>query len=110
ARWIAENPGAGAWLDRLGFFDVFASPWFSAVYLLLFASLVGCIVPRIAAHARALRAAPPRAPRRFERFAVRDEVVTTASADDVLAAARAALAGPVLRLPRFRVVEGVEDS
>ncbi|NLE72691.1 MAG: cytochrome c biogenesis protein ResB [Actinomycetales bacterium] len=110
ARWIAENPGAGAWLDRLGFFDVFASPWFSAVYLLLFASLVGCIVPRIAAHARALRAAPPRAPRRFERFAVRDEVVTTASADDVLAAARAALAGPVRRLPRFRVVEGVEDS
>lgn len=110
ARYLAEHPGLGTWLDRLGFFDVFASVWFSAVYLLLFASLVGCIVPRVAVYLRAVRAAPPRVPRRFERFAVRDEVTTTASADDALAAARAALAGPVARLPRFRVAAGVEAS
>ena len=42
----AENPGTGPWLDRLGLFDVYASPWFAAIYLLLFVSLVGCVVPR----------------------------------------------------------------
>ena len=33
-RYLRDNPGAGPWLDRLGFFDVYASVWFSAVYLL----------------------------------------------------------------------------
>lgn len=104
ARYLEENPDLGPWLDRLGLFDVFASVWFSAVYLLLFASLIGCIVPRVAVHVRAARSRPPRAPRRFERFAVRDEVVVAAPAEDVLVAARAALVGSVPRLPRFRVV------
>ena len=49
-------------LDRLSLFDVFAAPWFAAVYLLLFVSLVGCVVPRTRLHARALRAPPPRVP------------------------------------------------
>ncbi len=108
ARYLEENPDLGRWLDRLGLFDVFASVWFSAVYLLLFASLIGCIVPRVAVHVRAARSRPPRAPRRFERFAVRDEVVVEASVEDALAAARGALAGPVPRLPRFRVVGATE--
>lgn len=108
ARYLEENPDLGAWLDRLGLFDVFASVWFSSVYLLLFVSLIGCILPRIAVHVRAARARPPRAPRRFERFAVRDEVVVAAPVEDVLEAARAALVGPVPRLPRFRVVGATE--
>jgi len=33
-------------LDSLGLFSTFSTPWFSAIYLLLFVSLVGCIVPR----------------------------------------------------------------
>src|SRR5665647_1257159 len=78
ATYLADNPGLGAWLDRLGLFDVYASVWFSAVYLLLFVSLIGCIVPRIAMHGRALRARPPRAPRRFDRFGVRDQAVVDA--------------------------------
>jgi len=108
ARYLADNPSMGPLLDRLGMFDVYASAWFSAVYLLLFVSLIGCIVPRIGLHVRALRARPPRVPRRFERFAVRDEVVTTASVDDAVAAAREALAGGFPR--RFRVADGVEDG
>ena len=44
--YLRDNPGSGEWLDRLGLFDVYASPWFAAVYLLLFVSLLGCIVPR----------------------------------------------------------------
>lgn len=33
-------------------FNVYTSPWFSAVYLLLFISLIGCIVPRVTLYAR----------------------------------------------------------
>src|ERR1700712_2538640 len=48
----------GAWgrfLDRIGAFDVFGSIWFSAVYLLLFASLIGCLIPPVTVYSRALR-------------------------------------------------------
>lgn len=110
AQYLADNPGLGGWLDRLGMFDVYASVWFSAVYLLLFVSLIGCIVPRLWLHLRAVRARPPRAPRRFERFEVHDELTTHAAPEAVLAAARSVLAGPVRVLPRFRVVGAVEPS
>src|SRR5690606_9942770 len=49
-------------------FDVYSSPWFSAIYLLLFISLIGCVLPRIAHHWRALRSAPPRTPARLQRM------------------------------------------
>jgi cytochrome c biogenesis protein len=57
--YLARHPGAGRWLDRLWMFDVYASPWFSAVYLLLFVSLVGCLVPRLRQHVGNLLARPP---------------------------------------------------
>ncbi len=50
-------------------FDVYTSVWFSAIYLLLFVSLVGCVLPRIMHHWRALRSAPPRTPVRLKRMA-----------------------------------------
>ncbi len=106
ATWIADNPGLGSTLDRLGFFDVYASVWFSAVYLLLFISLAGCILPRVIAHTRAWKAAPPRAPRRFDRFEVHHSWTTPASADHVVDAAHATLrAGR-----RFRVVDGADGT
>ncbi len=106
ARYLSDNPDWGPVLDRLGFFDVYGSVWFSAVYLLLFVSLVGCILPRVAAHARAWRARPPRAPRRFDRFDVHAELSTAAGTDEVLAAAQRALrAGR-----RFRVEVGEQDG
>ena len=67
--YIASHGAWGRFLDRIGAFDVFGSVWFSAVYLLLFASLVGCLVPRIAVYARALRARPLKAPRHLDRLA-----------------------------------------
>lgn len=76
ARFIADNPTAGRLLDAAGMFDVYSSPWFAAVYTLLFVSLIGCIVPRIREHARALRSGPPRVPRSFQRFDVRTEFTT----------------------------------
>ena len=103
ARFLRSNPVGGRWLDRLGFFDVYGSVWFSAVYLLLFVSLVGCILPRLWVHLTAFGARPPRAPRRFERFEVHAELVADASPDEVIAAATRALRGGTARLRGFRV-------
>ena len=63
-----RNPQLSVWLDRLGMFDVYSSPWFGAIYLLLFTSLVGCVLPRLREHAGALRRPPPAAPRHFVRL------------------------------------------
>jgi len=89
--YLADHRSTGPWLDRLGAFDVYASPWFSAVYLLLFVSLVGCIVPRSRLHWRALRARPPAAPRRLERMPAYASATVDAEPEAVLAAARTAL-------------------
>jgi cytochrome c biogenesis protein len=98
ADYIAQHPTAGPWLDRLGFFEVYASPWFSAVYLLLFVSLVGCVLPRSAAHWRALRAAPPRAPKALQRLGAHASREVAGAPSEALVEAREAL-----RAKRFRV-------
>jgi cytochrome c biogenesis protein len=66
--FLEGNPGIGPWLDRLSLFDVYGSPWFSAIYLLLFISLIGCVLPRSLEHARAIGARPPRTPRNLSRL------------------------------------------
>ncbi|WP_343071904.1 cytochrome c biogenesis protein ResB [Brevibacterium renqingii] len=64
-----ENNGAwGRFLDAIQMFDVYSSVWFSAIYLLLMVSLVGCIIPRTKQHWKAMRSAPPKAPRRLRRM------------------------------------------
>ena len=88
-----DHPDLAPVLDALWLFDVFASPWFSAVYLLLFVSLVGCLVPRIRLHARALRTRPPALPRTLARLPVSQRWETAADPDEVLAAARRVLRG-----------------
>ena len=99
ARYHADQPELAAWLDRLGLFDVYSAPWFAAIYLLLFVSLIGCILPRTRTHLAALRAAPSRVPRRLTRFPVHATHTTTASAEEVTGAVRAALGR------RFRVAQ-----
>lgn len=66
--YIEANPTSGPWLDRFQLFDVFSSYWFSAIYLLLFISLIGCVLPRAVQHYRAWRAKPPRTPKRLTRL------------------------------------------
>ncbi|GAA2107420.1 cytochrome c biogenesis protein ResB [Microlunatus panaciterrae] len=68
--FITQHPTLGPLYDKVGLFNVFTSPWFSAIYLLLFVSLVGCIIPRVRVYARALRAAPPPTPRNLSRLPV----------------------------------------
>lgn len=46
ARWREDHETWAPILERLGFFSVYDSVWFAAIYLLLMVSLVGCIVPR----------------------------------------------------------------
>ena len=103
--YLANHPHLGPWLDRLSLFDVFAAPWFAAIYLLLFISLVGCLVPRIRLHARALRKAPPATPRHLDRIAVNDKWTSELGADDVVATATAAL-----RQRRWRTQVRTEPS
>ncbi|WP_407441228.1 cytochrome c biogenesis protein ResB [Rhodococcus sp. (in: high G+C Gram-positive bacteria)] len=66
--YISARPTLGPLMDRLELFDVFGSFWFTAIYVLLFVSLVGCILPRCVAHYRALRTPPVPAPRNFARL------------------------------------------
>ena len=99
--WIEGNPTWGPVLDRLGFFDVYAAPWFAAVYLLLFVSVSGCVLPRTRLHWRALRSAPPDAPRRLDRMPEHRTWTTDVAPQDVLDRASEDLAGR-----RWRVARG----
>src|ERR1044072_666566 len=67
-QYIVEHPTIGPWLDRLQAFEVFSSFWFTAIYVLLFISLVGCLTPRLIEHPRSLRATPVGAPRNLSRL------------------------------------------
>mgnify|MGYP001791487113 CR=1 FL=1 len=93
ADYLAHHRSTGPWLDRLGFFDVYSSPWFAAIYLLLFVSLVGCVVPRSRIHWRAMRAQPPRAPVRLERLPEHGQIEVDGAPEDVLQIARDVLRG-----------------
>ena len=98
SRWQDQHPTLTKVYDRLGLFSVYDSPWFSAIYLLLMISLVGCILPRTMVYWRALRAAPPAAPGRLSRLPAHASYVTDEGADQVLARARTQL-----RARRFRL-------
>ncbi|MFF3615972.1 cytochrome c biogenesis protein ResB [Streptomyces sp. NPDC002580] len=58
----------GPLYDRLGLFHVYGSVWFSSIYILLFVSLIGCIVPRTWQFVGQLRGRPPGAPKRLSRL------------------------------------------
>jgi cytochrome c biogenesis protein len=88
--FVDDHSFWGPTLDTLGLLDVFGSAWFTAIYLLLFASLIGCIVPRTAAHYRALRTPVSSAPRSLARYSVQ-ETMQVASAQAAIDTARSTL-------------------
>jgi cytochrome c biogenesis protein len=98
AQFAAQHPHLAPWYDRFSLFSVYSSPWFAATYLLLFVSLVGCVLPRSRAHLRASLARPPRAPRNLARLPVHETTTSSKAPDEVLAEART-----LLRAQRFRV-------
>ncbi len=85
--YIANHPALAPWLDRLSMFDVFAAPWFAAIYLLLCISLAGCIIPRTFDQLRALRRKPPAAPARLDRMQGLQQLTVGAEPDAVAEAA-----------------------
>jgi len=82
-QYIADHPTLAPWLDRLQLFDVFSSFWFTAIYVLLFVSLVGCLTPRTVEHLRSLRAVPVPAPRNLGRLPKHAEAVVTGTPEQV---------------------------
>jgi cytochrome c biogenesis protein len=96
-----DNPDTFELLDKLGVFSTFSSPWFSAIYLLLFISLVGCILPRTKHHLDALRARPPKTPARLARLVGFTEQTVTADVETAVEEARAVLRGAGYRVERY---------
>jgi cytochrome c biogenesis protein len=92
-------------LNAVDLFNVFESPWFGAIYGLLFISLIGCIVPRSWAHFKATRTPPPAAPRNLKRLPVHASFTTDASAEEVLDVAFKRLRGK-----RYKAVRGADRN
>jgi cytochrome c biogenesis protein len=80
-QYFQNNPDLAPILDGLQLFDVYTSVWFSAIYILLFISLIGCVIPRTRHHWKALRARPPRTPARLSRLDDHREQVVELAAD-----------------------------
>ncbi|MGX7680519.1 cytochrome c biogenesis protein ResB [Jatrophihabitans sp. DSM 45814] len=96
--YLQTHGSWGRFLDRIGAFDVFGSVWFSAIYLLLFASLIGCLIPRINVYTKALARQPLKAPLHLSRLPESGVLHTALSAGDA-----AAVITRQLR-PRWRTV------
>ncbi|MDK7743014.1 cytochrome c biogenesis protein ResB [Helcobacillus massiliensis] len=79
-QYLQEHGKTAEILDKLGMFDVFGSVWFSAIYLLLFVSLIGCVIPRLQVYLRQVVAKPPVTPRRLTRFTGYTDVTLDPSA------------------------------
>ncbi|MFF9197464.1 cytochrome c biogenesis protein ResB [Streptomyces sp. NPDC014779] len=83
--------------EKLQLFDVYSSVWFSAIYILLFVSLIGCILPRTWQFVGQLRGRPPAAPKRLTRLPAHTTWRTEAAPEEVREAALG-----ILRGHRFR--------
>ena len=91
--YIAAHGWWGTLLDRLQFYDVYASVWFSAIYLLLMISLIGCLTPRSFEYVKAMRAKPVLTPRNLERMPHYRLGKTSRAPQDAIADVRRQLSG-----------------
>jgi cytochrome c biogenesis protein len=102
-QYFTDNPVLAPALDAVGAFDVFAAPWFAAIYLLLMVSLIGCVLPRTWDDAKQLRAEPVAVPRNLARLPHHDAGALDADLDAATAAVRSQLRG-------WRIAERTEPS
>jgi cytochrome c biogenesis protein len=100
--WKDQHTTLAPLYDKLGLFNVYGSPWFAAIYILLTLSLVGCILPRAWKYARGLRAQPPAAPRNLTRLPAHASYTTAQPVEEVLAQARTVLGKRGVRGYRLR--------
>lgn len=75
--YFENDPNTAAWMDRLYLFDVYGAPWFSAIYVLLFISLIGCVIPRSWHYAREIFAKPAPVPSSLTQFESHQESSAT---------------------------------
>ncbi len=101
AQYYTSHPLLARTLGRLSLFNVFGAPWFAAIYLLLFASLVGCVLPRTLRLAGSARQPPPKAPRNLSKLPFAVSYTTALAPEAALQAAARVLSGK-----RFRVRTG----
>ncbi|MFZ3472087.1 cytochrome c biogenesis protein ResB [Streptomyces sp. 4.24] len=101
AAWKKEHASWVTLAEKLQLFDVYSSVWFSAIYLLLFISLIGCILPRTWQFVGQLTGRPPAAPRRLDRMPAYTTWRTDTSPDEVLSRGR-----DLLGRRRFRTEAG----
>lgn len=105
-----NNPESFAVLDTLQVFDTYTSVWFSAIYLLLFVSLIGCIIPRTRHHWRALRSRPPATPARLSRLVgYTERVDAQGTVETALESAHALLRRQRYRVERYTDSRGVQS-
>ena len=97
SQYFKDSPESARWMDRFYLFDVYGSPWFSAIYILLFISLIGCVLPRTFEHFRAARALPPATPKNLSRMEHHSSWTTNGNELDI---ARA-----WFKSNRFRILE-----
>jgi cytochrome c biogenesis protein len=106
-QYIRDNPKLSDVLDFLQVFDTYSSIWFSSIYLLLFVSLIGCIIPRTKHHLQSLRTKPPQTPARLDRLAgytsTVAEPLTETSAEQGIESARRLLKKAGYRTRLFTV-------
>ena len=97
-QYYTAHPALAPLFARLSLFNVFGAPWFAAIYLLLFTSLAGCVVPRAVRLARSARQPPPAAPRRLSRLPQAAGFATSTGSADALGQAESLLRGKRFRL------------
>jgi cytochrome c biogenesis protein len=111
--YLDQHPTWGPIAEKIQLFDVFSSVWFSAIYILLFVSLVGCVVPRAIKHAKEYRSKPPRTPRNLSRMP-QHRVLTIPAGSlegrELTAASAAAEARDILKRRRYRTELRGEDT
>jgi len=99
ALYFREDQQLAEVLDFFQLFDVYTSIWFSAIYILLFTSLVGCVLPRTKVHYEALRAEPVQTPTNLARMPVYEKDISPQGIDPVEAGKK------VLEKQRYRVIQ-----
>src|SRR5258708_3767592 len=98
SQYYHSHPALAPILNRLSLFSVFAAPWFAAIYLLLFASLAGCVLPRTVRLVGSARQRPPRAPSNLSRLPFRASYRTDLAPAGALESAAGLLGGRRFRL------------
>ena len=97
--YFREDEQLAEVLDFFQLFDVYTSVWFSAIYILLFTSLVGCVLPRTKVHYEALKAEPVQTPTNLARMPVYQREVSPGGLDPVETGKK------ILEKQRYRVIQ-----